>query len=140
MEQVIDRFYYTKPMEELFALKLKWDLREDLTLICSKYQSHMSNNRKVIHILMREFRNVPELRALHKHPKRLKELLVDYLNRMRDMGKIIPCSTESQAMNFMCLNHGRFTTMLYSGEAIFSVSDEQFLKDCVDLFVRGLTP
>ncbi|MDF2963921.1 MAG: TetR/AcrR family transcriptional regulator [Paenibacillus sp.] len=141
LEQVIDRFHYSKPMQELFAEELTWELRADLTLISRKYQLHMNRNKKVIQIMFKESHSVPEVnRNSTKHPRLLKELLIQYFNRMQELGKISLCSSESQAMIFMWMNYGAFISWLFSDEAVTSITEEEFIKDSVEIFVRGLTP
>ncbi|GGF94939.1 TetR/AcrR family transcriptional regulator [Paenibacillus abyssi] len=141
LEQVIDRLYYTKSMEELFAAELSWDLRSDLTRISNKYQSYMTGNRNLILILLKESHSVPGMQeTVSRHPRRLKELLIAYFVQMQEQGKMIPCSAESQAMLFIWTNYGAFIGRLYANELITPISEEQFVVDSVALFVRGLTP
>lgn len=139
LERVIDCFYYTKPMQELFAAELAWDLRTDLTRISRIYLMHMTRNSKIIQILIKEWNSAPGNLTAAKHPRKLKELLVGYFDRMQELGRMIPCSSESQAMIFMWMNYGSFVSRMFSDQAITTVTEEEFIRDSVELFARGVS-
>ncbi len=140
LEAAVDHFYYTADMKRIFREELVWDLRADLRLLADYYHESMHRNRKLIQIVLRDAEMVDVMMKAQKHPRQLKEMLMDYFSEMQGRGKMIAASAEAQAMNFMWMNYGAFMTSLFQAESITGVTLEEFKESSVDLFVKALTP
>ncbi len=94
--------------------------------------------KDLILISFREAGMFPELNeTIALIPKQLKESLVSYFNEMSKRGKLIETDMEAQAMNFIWMNFGYFTSNSRFGDNVFSNSKEAFLKHSVQLFSGG---
>jgi len=142
MEYAIDHFYYTAPMKKIFNENIEWDLEKDLLLVSKSYHELMSRNVKVISIAFKEGNTIPGLLdQINKHPRQLKEFLVDYFSKMQELGKIIPSDPETYAMIFLYLSYGEFVSRSFvAGHMITSIPQEEIIKTSVRLFVKSLTP
>ncbi|MGG1660217.1 TetR/AcrR family transcriptional regulator [Brevibacillus sp. NRS-1366] len=142
MEYAIDHFYYTAPMKKIFNENIEWDLEKDLLLVSKSYHELMNRNVKVISIAFKEGNTIPGLLdQINKHPRQLKEFLVDYFSKMQELGKIIPSDPETYAMIFLYLSYGEFVSRSFvAGHMITSIPQEEIIKTSVRLFVKSLTP
>lgn len=140
LEAAVDHFYYTEDMKRIFREELVRDLRADLRLLADYYHESMHRNRKLIQIVLRDAEMVDVTLKAQKHPRQLKEMLMDYFCEMQGRGKMIAVNPEAQAMNFMWMNYGAFMTSLFQADSITRVTLEEFKESSVDLFVRALTP
>jgi len=140
LEAAVDRFHYTEDMIQVFQEKLVWDLRADLYLLADRYHQIMNENRKMILIVLKDAELSDVMHKAQKHPRQLKEMLMDYFTAMQEQGKMIATNVEAQAMTFMWMNYGAFMTHLHQAESITSITMQEFKESSVDLFVRALTP
>jgi TetR/AcrR family transcriptional regulator, mexJK operon transcriptional repressor len=142
IEAAIDYFYYSIPMKKIFDENIEWNLETDLFLIGKSYHELMSKNTKVISVAFKEGSSIEGLlEQINKHPRQLKDFLINYFSKMRDMGKIIPIDPEAYAMIFLYQNYGEFVSRNFvEGKMITSITQEELLKASVQLFTRGLTP
>ncbi|GAE28683.1 TetR/AcrR family transcriptional regulator [Halalkalibacter hemicellulosilyticus] len=141
LEQAIDRYHYADEMRKIFNHELSWNIEDDLWLICENYHRIMYRNRKMLRVIMKVGKNLPELHQYaHRHPKALQEFLTDYFIEMKNQQKLYAFDPEKVSITFLYMNfglaHGRMNE-----DSDFS--DEEFkelLKESVDLFTRGITP
>lgn len=142
LEEAVDRFYYTISFKKLFVDKIVWDLEKDLLLIAKTYHELMKRNRYVIHLALKEGGNIEGLlEQVNKHPRQLKELMINYFTRMQQDKKMIECDVEMYAMSFLYMHYGLFISRSFvSGETITSLSEDEFIKNSVTLFCGQLTP
>lgn len=140
LETAVNRFYYSGDIHTIFDDKLVYELHEDLLLISSSYHEMMNRNRKLI-LIVQQAAELSSLRAeAQKHPRQLQEKLTAYFTSMMEKGKLIPTNPEAQAITFMWMNYGAFTTHLHGAESITSVTMQEFMESSVQLFVKALTP
>ncbi|WP_428908037.1 TetR/AcrR family transcriptional regulator [Niallia sp. Krafla_26] len=147
LEEAIDRYYYTIQFKELFKERIVYDLEKDLMMVAKLYHKLMKNNKNVIKIAIQEGNNVKGLLdQVNKHPRQLKELLVQYFNEMRDKNLIIEDDYEAKAMNFLYLHYGIFISRSFvageevTAETITSLPEEALIKDSVQVLVNQLSP
>lgn len=141
MEKAIEYLSRDIALDQLMHEEKTWDLEHDLLLIADGYQTYIERMKDLILISFREAGMFPELNeTIALIPKQLKESLVSYFNEMSKRGKLIETDMEAQAMNFIWMNFGYFTSNSRFGDNVFSNSKEAFLKHSVQLFSRGLTP
>lgn len=137
LEQAIRTYHYGEEMTKLFEHELQEELQHDLLLISTSYHRIMNRNRKLLNIMHRGSKSLPESIYIeaHKHPQQLKELLTAYFIKMEKQQKLIASLyPELQAQAFMWMNHGAYQRHLDE------TTLQQFIKESVTLFVRGLTP
>ncbi len=142
LEDAVDRFYYTISFRKLFEEQIEWDLKKDLLLIAKTYHELMKRNRYVIHVALKEGGNIDGLLdQVNKHPRQLKELMIQYFLSMQKENKMIQCEPEVYAMNFLYLQYGLFISCNFvSGEKITNLSSEDFIQNSVLLFYQQLAP
>ena len=88
LEAAIDRFYYSASMKEIFDNNIVWELEKDLLMISESYHRLMQKNKKVIHIAFKEGNSIEGLfNQINKHPRQLKELLINYFLEMKQQGQ-----------------------------------------------------
>ncbi|MFD0586561.1 TetR/AcrR family transcriptional regulator [Paenibacillus sp. GCM10027627] len=142
LEQAFHRYHYADEMQKLFEDKIVYELYDDLLLVSRKYHELMNTNRKVMQIALKEkhvFKQFKE--PSHKHPQKLKELLIEYFNEMRTKGKLVECNVEVQALSFLWMNYGAFVSVLDAGRMSYTESTlDQFIEGSVRTLTRGLTP
>lgn len=141
LEEAIDHFYYTVPMKKLFENKITWDIEKDLTLITHVYHQTMKKNKKVIQVALKEGEVVPDLfEQINKHPRQLKEFLIEYFIKMQGMKKIkLDIDPETFAMLYLYMNYGEFVSHSFvSGHMITSISETDFINSTIDFFVNYL--
>ena len=73
-------------------------------------------------------------------PRQLKEDLYNYFRVMKEKGKIIDTNIEAQVMAFLGANMGLFLTRTFFGTQLTELSEEDFLHNSIQVFVRGLQP
>ncbi|QQK74706.1 TetR/AcrR family transcriptional regulator [Salicibibacter cibarius] len=139
--EAADRFYYTVSMKKIFLEKIQWDLESDLLIIAETYHKLIRKNKNLILIAIKEGNKIPDLlEQINKHPRQLKDLLIEYFSQMQDCGAMIPGNVEEYAMAFLYMNYGEFLSRSFvAGNMITSIPDSNFRKASVKLFARGLS-
>lgn len=141
LEAAFEKYHYGEEMRNLFHEHLQWDLQEDLLMVCNTYHKIMQQNRKMILIAMKDGEHLPGFReATHKHPEQLKAFLTDYFEKMQQKKKIIKVDPEKMAIAFLYMNYGAALGRIHNDPSFTTVYLEDFIKESVFLFTRGLTP
>ncbi|WP_027416331.1 TetR/AcrR family transcriptional regulator [Aneurinibacillus terranovensis] len=141
MKAAVEKFSNVPSMTKAFKEKITWDLEKDLLAFCEAYHDVLTINQDVIIISFKEVDVLPELeQEIAKIPRQLKILLVEYFNAMQEKGKMISTNTEAQAMNFIWMNFGFFISRARFGDNVTELTSDEMIKNCVQLFARGLTP
>ncbi|WP_419888045.1 TetR/AcrR family transcriptional regulator [Neobacillus niacini] len=141
LEAAIDRFYYSTSMKELFEKNIVWDLEADLLMLSESYLRLMQKNKKVIHIAFKEGNSIEGLfNQINKHPRQLKELLINYFLEMKQQGKVrFVGNFESLAMAYLYMVYGEFVSRNFvEGHEITSIDENEFINTTVQLFVSAL--
>ncbi|MFC3801409.1 TetR family transcriptional regulator [Cohnella sp. GCM10012308] len=140
LEQAVERYHYAVEMTKAFEEKIVWDLGEDLRSIGRVYHEIMARNRKLYLIVLKDDTLAGVREKAQRHPKKMLELLADYLNEMRLQGKLIETDTRMQAMTFMWMHFGAFVSRLYGGDPLSEVSMADVIESSAALFEKALTP
>ena len=141
MEAALQSVSYHPKLEKIIHEQMTWDLQHDLLVIAEGYHTYMEKIKDLVLIGLREAEMFPELNeTIVEIPKQLKASMVSYFTEMNKRGKLIDTDIELQAMNFIWLNFGYFLSKSRFGESVISSSQNDFLKQSVYLFARGLTP
>ncbi|OYD06263.1 TetR/AcrR family transcriptional regulator [Paludifilum halophilum] len=139
LDYAIDQSSHDSPMQTFFKEKIVWDLETDLLMFSREYRRHIKKNEKVFRVFMHEIRNFPDLeqKMLYKNPHQLKKLLADYFSRMQEKGKLLQTEPEAPAIAVVFLN---MVGVIGVEEMFSDIKDEDFIKDAIRIFARGLTP
>ena len=102
------------------------------------YFTYFKKNSDVIKIAYKESGSLPELdKKITAIPLQLKEILVQYFDKMQELNKIKDCDSEAIAITFISMNFGYFvSTIIHDYD--FDVEEEKFMNDSIQLFVRTL--
>lgn len=141
MEAAVKRASYAPLLQHIITKHMKWELEHDLLLMTQSYQEFIIHKKDLILIGFKEGNQFEELdAAISKIPAQLKNDLIDYFSTMKEMGKIIDCNLEAQAMNFIWLNFGYFIQKARLQDRVTSIQTDEFIENSVLLFARALTP
>lgn len=142
LEEVVQSFSYAPKLAKVMKENISWELEKDLMLISDEYQNLLEELKGFILIGFREAGSFPEIdEEISKVPRQLMEELTKYFYAMQNQGKIISeTNIEAQVMNFIWINFGYFISNARLGNQVTSVSRDEYLKNSIQLFTRGLTP
>ncbi|MBM4763641.1 TetR/AcrR family transcriptional regulator [Bacillus sp. B15-48] len=143
LETAIDKFYYTVSMKEIFQNKIVDDLKEDLLMISKAYHRMMKKNLNIIRIAIKEGNRVEGLfEQINKHPRQLKELIIEYFANMQEKGRMKSIENlEALAMAYLYMLYGEFISRNFvEGHQITSVKENEYMETAVLLFVSALEP
>jgi Transcriptional regulator len=140
LEKAIDRYHYAEEMKAIFDRKLSGNLDEDLWMISEHYHRIMYRNRKMLQVIMKVGRNLPELHQhARRHPEVLRNLLARYFVMMKEQGKLRDVDPEKVAVTFLYMNFGLAQIRMNDDMTYTEEEFQGLLKESVDLFVRGVT-
>nr|WP_106779468.1 TetR/AcrR family transcriptional regulator [Lysinibacillus timonensis] len=141
MDAALQSLSYSPHLVKLIREQITWNLEHDLWVMAESYHNYMDKIKDLVLISFREAGVYPELNEiLIEFPMQVKENLVYYFNEMKGRNKLIETNIELQAMNFIWLNFGYIISKSRFQDQLTSHSTEDFLKNSVRLFARGLTP
>lgn len=141
LEKAVETYSYLIDMKSILYDKVEYDLKKDLSRVSKMYHKYILNNEKMILLSFHERNTHPFLgERLSEIPKQLKIYLINYFKVMQEKGKMIDVDPEVQAMNFLWLNLGYFLSSKIGGKVVADFTDNKFIEESVDLFVRGLIP
>lgn len=143
IEAVIKKFPYVTVLSKAIKENVVWDLEQDLYMIAKLYHQIMSDNRDLIIIMMdlKGAGGFPEIdQEFANLPRQLKKSLYDYFAAMQEQGKLIETNIEAQVMTFIFMNFGYFFTRVRFETKITDLTEDDFLKNSIKVFARGLKP
>lgn len=143
IEAVIKKFPYVTVLSKAIKENVVWDLERDLYMIAKLYHQIMSDNRDLIIIMMdlKGAGGFPEIdQEFANLPRQLKKSLYDYFAAMQEQGKLIETNIEAQVMTFIFMNFGYFFTRVRFETKITDLTEDDFLKNSIKVFARGLKP
>jgi AcrR family transcriptional regulator len=140
LEAVIQACSFVPLLRETFENKLIWELETDLTLLSETYQQILRRNQSAVLILIQERTTLsPEIWETLP-PYQFKDFMFKYFKDMQAKGKIITQDLDALTVAFMSMNFGYFFSEAMFTKKYTNVSDETYLRVCVQLFVKGLKP
>lgn len=140
LDTIIDEYSYIPSFEKIIHEEAVWSLEKDLQTITKIYFSYFKKNDDLIKIGYREFGNFPELdQKMSAIPLQLKELLVQYFDKMQKLKKIKVCDSDAIATAFISMNFGYLVSKIIH-DYDFDVMEEKFINDSIQLFIGLLDP
>ncbi|MDX8367995.1 TetR/AcrR family transcriptional regulator [Cytobacillus sp. IB215665] len=140
VKAAFDKVSYVPTLSRAIKEKVEWNLAKDLLMFSKLYQQLLNQNRDLIIISLKEGDLFPELeQQIANIPRQLKENLIEYFNTMREKGMMIDTNVEAQAMALIWMNFGFFMSQSNHGTQVTYLTEEEFLKNTIDVFARGLT-
>jgi len=143
IKALIEKCSYAPAFSKVLKEKVVWDLESDLYMFAKLYHQIANKNHDLIVIMISLMGtgHFPELqREIVNIPQQLKGDLHNYFTVMREKGKIIDTNIEAQVMTFIGANFGLFFTHSLFGTQLTDLTEEEFLKNSIEVFVRGLQP
>ncbi|KJS20576.1 MAG: TetR family transcriptional regulator [Clostridiaceae bacterium BRH_c20a] len=143
IKALIEKCSYAPAFSKVLKERVVWDLEKDLYMLAKQYHQIANKNHDLIVIMISLMGtgHFPELqREIVNIPRQLKGDLHDYFTIMREKGKIIDTNIEAQVMNFIGANFGLFFTRSLFGTQLTELTEEEFLQNSIQVFVRGLQP
>lgn len=143
IKALIERCSYAPAFSKAIKENVTWDLEKDLFMLAKLYHQTINRNKDLIVVMMSLLGTgqFPEIqREIVYIPRQLKEELHQYFRTMQEKGKIIETNIEAQVMAFLGANMGLFLTRSFFGTQLTELTDEEFLQNSIQVFVRGLQP
>ncbi|MGG3573960.1 TetR/AcrR family transcriptional regulator [Bacillus gobiensis] len=138
-EAAVKKYSYLPDFKNAFDEKILWDIEKDLYMIAQMYIELMIKNQPIFLIAVQERTTMPELADfVSKQTDRLKEYLTNYFLVMQDKKKMIKTNTETQAMVFLTMLYGFFSSKALWKDQFIKESKEEFLQHSVAAFSNGL--
>lgn len=135
---IIDEYSYIPSFEKVVHEEISWNLKEDLQIITKIYFTFFKENDDVIKIAYKELGSFPELdKKITTIPLQLKELLVQYFDRMQKLNKIKECDSNAIAIAFISMNFGYLVSLVIHNHN-FGINEEKFIDDSTQLFTGML--
>lgn len=140
VKAAFEKFSYVPALSKAIKEKVEWDLEKDLLMFSKLYQQLLNENRDLILISLKERDLFPELnQQITDIPRQLQENLIEYFNTMKEKGILIETNVEAQAMALIWMNFGFFMSRSQHGTKVTHLTEEEFLKDTIEVLTRGLT-
>ncbi|MCM2676883.1 TetR/AcrR family transcriptional regulator [Alkalicoccobacillus plakortidis] len=141
LEKVVEGQTFGPSLKETIDHAIIWDLEKDLFKIAHGYLQFMRSIEDFVMLGFKEFYKVEELNdQISRGPKEFKLYLTSYFEEMQKRNLIISTDCETLALNFIWINFGYFISKARFGDRVTTMPDETFLRESVQLFVRGVTP
>ncbi len=140
VEALVEEYSYIPKFQAVFE-HVMWDLEQDLLAIAAAYHQFMKQHGDMVLIGLREAGALEVLdEKAASIPRDFKHRLIEYLQKMREQGKLGEIHEEAQAMTFIWMNLGFFLSKSMYGDRITEIKTEQFIEHSIRTFARGLRP
>lgn len=118
---------------------LSWDLQADLKMFMNAYLDKITPEFVNLSIGLRAPQIYEETAPMIMNiPKTFLESLLDYLEKMEQLGKIKHRDFESIAMTIFSATFGFAFLKASFGQALTKVERETFINDSVEAFINGI--
>lgn len=116
-----------------------WDLESDLELFMRAYIDRMTPDFVNLSIGLRAPQLYEETAPfIMKVPQSFLSSFTDYLNRMYEMGNIPKLNFPALALNFFSSTFGYTFLRASFGNKLIDVEKEEYIKNSVQIFIKGL--
>lgn len=116
-----------------------WNLESDLELFMRAYIDRMTPDFVNLSIGLRAPQLYEETAPLiMKVPQSFLSSFTDYLNRMYEMGNIPRLNFPALALNFFSSTFGYTFLRASFGNKLIDVEKEEYIKNSVQIFIKGL--
>lgn len=143
IKALIEKCSYSPSFSKVLKERVVWDLEADLYMLAKQYYQIANQNHDLIVIMISLMGtgHFPELqREMVNIPRQLKGDLHQYFTTMKEKGKIIDTNIEAQVMTFIGAHFGLFFTHSLFGTQLTNLTEDEFLRSSIQVFVRGLKP
>lgn len=118
---------------------VEWDLQADLEMFMRAYIERMTPDFVNLSIGLRAPQLYEETKQLiMKAPQAFLETLTDYLNKMCAMGKIPEKDFKTLALTVFSATFGYTFLNASFGTELTDVEKEEYMKESVQMFVKGI--
>jgi TetR/AcrR family transcriptional repressor of mexJK operon len=139
LEAAVKKYSFIPSFKKVFEEKIVWDLEQDLHLISKSYLDSMDNNLPIFLIAVQERKTMPDLVGfISKNTKELKAYIAKYFITMQEKKKMVESDAYAQAMTFMIMLYGYFSSTALWGNHYISESREEFIQNSVITFCNGI--
>lgn len=123
---------------EIFS-NITWELKTDLEMFMREYMNRITPNFVNLSIGLRAPQLYEETASLiMKVPQAFLSVFIQYLNKMCEMGKIPKADYEAFAMTIFSATFGYTFLRASFDDKLSDVDRETYIKNSVELFVKGL--
>lgn len=123
---------------EIFE-NVKWDLQADIEMFMRAYMDRMTPDFVNLSIGLRAPQLYEETASLiMKVPQAFISSFVDYLNKMYEMGKIEKLDFDAIAMTIFSSTFGYTFLKASFGNELTKVEKDEYIKNSVQMFIKGL--
>lgn len=140
LEAIIERHSDIPQFEKLLKEDATDNPEIDLLNVSQQYRLFFHKNADIILIGIRDKGMLPELdRVLADPPAKLHSLLVEYFERLQKKKVIARQDERLVAMSFLSMCYGfQMSELIHRQYQSQLVSEEEFYKHSVSLFVKGI--
>ena len=125
-------------LPEIFG-KITWGLEPDLEMFMREYMDRMTPDFVNLSIGLRAPQLYEETQPLiMKVPQAFLSAFTDYLKKMCERGKIPERDFDAYAMMVFSSTFGYTFLRASFGEKLSKVEKEEYIKNCVQVFIKGL--
>ena len=118
---------------------VQWDLQADIEMFMRAYIERMTPDFVNLSIGLRAPQLYEETSSfIMKVPQAFLSSFIKYLNRMYEMGKIPKANFDALAMTVFSSTFGYTFLSASFGKELSKVEKDEYIKDSVKLFVKGL--
>lgn len=123
---------------EIFE-NVEWNLRADIEMFMRAYMDRMTPDFVNLSIGLRAPQLYEETSSLiMKVPQAFLSSFIEYLNKMYEMGKIPKANFDALAMTVFSSTFGYTFLSASFGKELSKVEKEEYIKNSVMMFVKGL--
>lgn len=123
---------------EIFS-NITWELKTDLEMFMREYMNRITPDFVNLSIGLRAPQLYEETASLiMKVPQAFLSVFIQYLNKMCEMGKIPKADYEAFAMTIFSATFGYTFLRASFDDKLCDVDRETYIKNSVELFVKGL--
>lgn len=123
---------------EIFE-NVEWNLQADIEMFMRAYMDRMTPDFVNLSIGLRAPQLYEETSSLiMKVPQAFLSSFIEYLNKMYEMGKIPKVNFDALAMTFFSATFGYTFLSASFGKKLSKVEKEEYIKNSVQIFVKGL--
>lgn len=138
-EIVKSKLPYLRSIQMYFESQAAFDLEKDLIKAGDLYYEVVSNNIEMIMVLSHEMGTAFH-QAFSIIPTELKATLIRYFTKMQKDKKAIVIDPEILAISFISSNIGFAMVNKVFNNGFIKVTSEEFIKQNIRAFVRGISP
>ncbi|MZQ81200.1 TetR family transcriptional regulator [Paenibacillus sp. 5J-6] len=139
LEEAVKKYSYIPSFKIIFEQKVIYELEQDLKLIATSFLDLMENNAAIYLIAIQERITMPELiNLIAENTKQLQRFLTDYFLAMQDLKKMVVRDASKQAIVFLTLYYGFFSSTALWHSRFIRDTKEEFIENSVKTFCDGL--